>query len=311
MTKTNKIPCDLCGSDEHKFLFEAKDRLHGLDGTFSYVICKNCGLVFMNPQVSPSDIIKFYPPDYAPHKAKVDTKQLDQSAIKNKLKRRPFVASFCKRLSEQSRVLDVGCGNGNFLYEIKTVTGCQIYGIDISKTAAKTAWENYGIDVFTGTVMESPSPDKFFDVITAWSYLEHVNNPSEVLLKISSLLKNDGLCIISTPNFYSLNAKLFREKWYHLDCPRHLHIFTTRTIAGLFEKSNLSIKKIIYNRSSKGVLGSLQYCIYGDNYSNNHRNRVKRSSLLKQIVSPWSGIAALMRQSDIMFICAEKVSRKG
>lgn len=306
MTKTNKIPCDLCGSNEHKFLFKAKDRLHGFDGTFSYVICKNCGLVFMNPQVSPSDIVKFYPPDYAPHKAKVDTKQLDQSAIKNKLKRRPFVASFCKRLSEQSRVLDVGCGNGYFLYEIRTVTGCQAYGIDISKTAAKTARENYGIDVFTGTILESPSPDNFFDVITAWAFLEHVNNPSEVLLKMSRLLKNDGLCIISIPNYESLNAKLFKDKWYHLDCPRHLYIYTTKTIAGLFEKSNLSVKKIIYNRSSKGILGSLQYCLYGDNYSHNHRNRVKRSLLLRKIVSPCSRIAAFMRQSDMMYVCAEK-----
>jgi 2-polyprenyl-3-methyl-5-hydroxy-6-metoxy-1,4-benzoquinol methylase len=306
MTKTNKISCDLCGSNEHKFLFEAKDRLHGFDGTFSYVICNHCGLVFMNPQVSPSEIVKFYPPDYAPHKAKVDTKQPDQSAIKNKLKRRPFAASCCKRLSEKSRVLDVGCGNGNFLYEINTVTGCQAYGIDISKIAAKTAQENYGIDVFTGTILESPFPDNFFDVITAWAFLEHVNNPSEVLLKMSNLLKKDGLCIISIANFESLNAKLFKDKWYHLGCPRHLYIFTMRTITGLFEKSNFTVKKITYNKSSNGILGSLQYCIYGDNYSPNHSNKVKRSLLLRKIVSPWSRITALARQSDMISVCAEK-----
>lgn len=306
MIKRNKIPCDLCGSDEHKLLFEAKDRLHGIDGTFSYVICKNCGLVFMNPQVSPIDIVKFYPPDYSPHKAKVDIKQLDQSAIKNKLKRKPFVASSCKRLSEQSRVLDVGCGKGNFLYEIRTVTGCQAYGIDISKTAAKTARENYGIDVFTGTILESPSPDNFFDVITAWAYLEHVHNPSEVLLKMSNLLKSDGLCIISIPNFKSFNAKLFKDKWYHLDCPRHLYIFTVRTITALFKKSNLTVKKITYNKSSNGILGSVQYCFYGNNYNPNHSNKVKRSSLLRKIVSPWSRITALTRQSDMISVCAEK-----
>lgn len=306
MTQTNKIPCDLCGSDEHKFLFEAKDRLHGFEGTFSYVICKNCGLVFMNPQVSDSDIVNFYPPDYAPHKAKSDTQQKDQSVIQNKLKKKPFISSLCKNLSEQSRVLDVGCGSGNFLYEISTVTGCEVYGIDISKTAAKTARENYGIDVFIGTIMQSPFPDNYFDVITAWAFLEHVNNPSEVLLKVSNLLKNDGLCIISIPNFDSLNAKLFKDKWFHLDCPRHLYIFTAKTITGLFEKSNLKIKKIIYNKSSNGVLGSLQYYIYGDNYSRDHRNRVKRSLLLRKIVSPWSGITALTRQSDMMSVCAEK-----
>jgi len=179
--------------------------------------------------------------------------------------------------------------------------------VDISKIAAKTAWENYGIDVFTGTILESPSPHDFFDVVTAWSYLEHVNNPSEVLLKISSLLKNDGLCVISTPNFDSLNAKLFKEKWYHLDCPRHLYIYTPKTAKGLLEKSGLSVKKITYDKSSKGVLGSLQYYFYGNNYDDNHRNRIRRSSLLKKIVSPWTRIAALVRQSDTMVICAEKV----
>ena len=307
MIKTNEITCDLCGSDEHKFLFKAKDRLHGLDGTFSYVICKNCGLVFMNPQVLPSETAKFYPPDYAPHKAKVDTKQLDQCEMKNKLKRKPFIASICNRLSRQSRILDVGCGNGNFLNEVRTVTGCQAYGIDISKTVAKTVLENYGIDVFSGTILELPYPNGFFDVITAWSYLEHVNNPSEVLLKMSNLLKSNGLCVISTPNFDSLNARLFKGKWYHLDCPRHLYIYTPRTVTGLLERSSLSVKKIMYNKSSKGVLGSLQYCFYGDNYSDNHHNRVRKSSLLKKIVLPWARIAALMKKSDIMVICAEKV----
>jgi len=306
MIKTNKIPCDLCGGDEHKFLFEAKDRLHGFEGTFSYVMCKNCGLVFMNPQVSPDDIVKFYPPDYEPHKAKVHTKQQDRSVIKNRLKKMPFVSALCKKLSGQSRVLDVGCGNGNFLYEIKTATGCEVYGIDISKTTAETARQNYGIDVFTGTIMESPFPDNFFDAITAWAFLEHVNNPSEVLLRMSNLLKKDGLCIISIPNFNSFNARLFKNKWYHLDCPRHLYIYTKRTITGLLEKSNFKVDKIIYNSGSKSVLGSLQYCIYGDNYNPNHRNRVKSSSLLRKIVSPLSGIAALMRQSDMMSVCAEK-----
>ena len=125
-------------------------------------------------------------------------------------------------------------------------------------------------------------------------------------MKMSSILKNDGLCIISIPNFESINAKLFKDKWYHLDYPRHLYVLTARTIAGLFEKSNLTIKKIIYNKSSNGILGSLQYYIYGDNYNHNRCNRVKRSLLLRKIVSPRSKIAALARQSDMMSVCTEK-----
>jgi len=136
--------------------------------------------------------------------------------------------------------------------------------------------------------------------------LEHVNNPSEVLLRISSLLKNGGSFILNTPNFDSFNAKLFKEKWYHLDCPRHLYIYTPRTIISLFEKSGLSVEKVIYDKTSKGVLGSLQYYFYGDNYNPEHRNRIRRSSLLKKIVSPWTRITAFMKHSDTMIIFAEK-----
>ena len=67
MSKDNHICCDLCGGIENKFLFDGKDRLHGKEGTFSYVMCVQCSLVYMNPQVSANDIGKFYPDDYAPH----------------------------------------------------------------------------------------------------------------------------------------------------------------------------------------------------------------------------------------------------
>ncbi len=306
MTKTRMVACDLCGGTKHDFLFSAKDRLHGFEGTFTYVQCKRCGLVYMNPQISPDETGKFYPSDYGPHKAKPKEQYLDPYILKGKYKKRPFSATVFDKLTKSARLLDVGCGNGSFLNEIKSVTGCCVYGLDLSKTAAKTARENYGLDIHTGTILDAPFPNNHFDVITAWSFLEHVPNPSEVLLKILNLLKNGGSCIISTPNFRSVNSKLFREKWYHLDCPRHLYIYNPKTIARLLEKSGLSIQKIKYNKGSKGVLGSLQYYFYGDNYKPEHRNRIRRSLFLRKIMSPLARISALMKQSDVMIIHAKK-----
>ena len=71
MVETNKIACDLCESNDSEHLFDAIDRLHGFEGTFKYVRCSSCGLVYMNPQISMSEIGKYYPDDYAPHKAKI------------------------------------------------------------------------------------------------------------------------------------------------------------------------------------------------------------------------------------------------
>jgi len=306
MVSTKEVPCNLCGNTEHRFLFEAKDRLWGCKGTFKYVQCKQCGLVYMNPQISPDEVGKFYPSDYQPYQAGRKKQCLDADTLRREYKKRPFAAFVFDRLDKSARLLDVGCGNGSFLNEIKTITGCQVYGLDFSGVAAKTAKENFGLDIFAGTILDAPFPPGYFDVITAWEYLEHVNNPSEVLLKIANLLKDEGKCIISTPNFDSFNRKLFRDKWYDLDCPRHLYIYTPKTITGLLQKSGLSVEKIKYPGSSKGLLGSLQYYFYGGNYNPQNRSRIKRSSLLKKIVSPWTRVAALIKQSDRMAVYAKK-----
>jgi 2-polyprenyl-3-methyl-5-hydroxy-6-metoxy-1,4-benzoquinol methylase len=301
-----QVACNLCGSTDCAFLFNAIDRLHGFDGVFTYVKCEICGLVYMNPQVAAQEIIKLYPPDYGPHQAKPQTKERDLRGLRKKVKRASVFAFLCEKLTRLSRLLDVGCGSGTFLSDMRTLTDCEVYGVDVSNLAAKTARQNYGIDTFAGSVLGSPFRSSYFDVITAWSYLEHINDPSRVLRKFSDLLKPDGWCVIKTPNFDSFNARLFKERWYHLDCPRHLYIYTPKTVAKLLEKSMLSVQKVIYDRSSKGILGSLQYCFYGDNYALEHRNRLRRSSFLKQVVSPWSRIAALLKQSDTVVVLAKK-----
>lgn len=308
MIRTRDVVCDLCGSNNRKFLFNARDRLYGFEGTFSYVRCTECGLVYMNPQISLGDIGKFYPDDYGPHQVESEKKRSHKRPLITKFKKNPFAACvFCK-LTRESQLLDVGCGSGKFLNEIRIATGCQVYGVDTSKVAARTAKENYSLEIFTGMLTEVPFPDNHFDVITARSYLEHVNNPSEVMLKLFRLLKQGGDLVIITPNFDSLNSKMFKDKWYALDCPRHLYIYSAKTITKLLEKSGLSVQKIKYDKSSKGFLGSLQYYFHGDNYNPEHRNRIRRSPLLKKVVSPWTRGAALIKQSDIMIVHAKKAS---
>ncbi|MFQ5772821.1 MAG: class I SAM-dependent methyltransferase, partial [bacterium] len=292
--------------EEYKFLFKGKDRLHGHNGTFSYVVCAQCGLAYMNPQLSTKDLEAFYPKDYAPHRVKSPKPEQHKKSAKSKFRGNSPLAFICRRLNNQSRLLDVGCGNGKFLYEIQNLTGCQVYGVDISETAVAAAKNSYNLDIFRGTIIEAPFPNSYFDVITARSYLEHVNNPSEVLRKIYVLLKSDGNCVISCPNFDSLNAKLFKDKWYHLDCPRHLYLYTPKTIANLLDKTGFIITKIAYEKSSKGLLGSLQYYFYGNNFAPKHRNRIRRSSLVKAMVSPLTRITYLIKRADTMAVYTRK-----
>ena len=304
--KNNCIPCDLCGSTEHKFLFYGKDRLHGKNGVFSYVMCDTCGLVYMNPQISPEDLVGFYPNNYAPHHFKPSK---SNRLEKKRRKKSPLPKSALRNLNKNSILLDVGCGNGKFLNEIKNLINCQVYGVDISKTAVKTAKDNFGLDIFHGSITETSFANNSFDLITAWQYLEHVHSPSEVLQKFYHLLKPDGICIISTPNFDSFNAKVFKDRWYGLSCPRHLYIYTPKTINKFLEKAGFLVTGISHDRSSKNLLGSLQYYFYGDNYTPEYHNRVKKNRTVKAVLSPLTRIFALLKKSDNIIVSAKKETR--
>jgi len=319
MIRTQKVPCNLCCSRDSTFLYHAKDRLHGIGGIFTYVQCKECGLVYMNPQVVPEDIEKLYPADYAPHtttgkKTGSKIRNFQNRIIKIPLTARlvkglmnvKIVDSIYRGLNQQSRILDVGCGAGSFLNTVRTDKACEVYGVDISEAAVREAKNSFGLDIFKGTVTEAPLPNAYFDIITAWWYLEHIPDPRATVARVSSLLKNNGYFIMGVPNFNSFHAKHFKDKWYHLDCPRHLCIWTPRAITRLLENHGLAVTKIIYDKTPWGLLGSLQYLLYGDNLNPKYRNRLRQSFLLWILLLPWTILMSLLKKSDIIVVYARK-----
>jgi len=311
----------LCGSKDSTFLFDARDLLHGIRGTFSYVRCSECGLVYMNPQVVPEDVGKLYPPDYAPHST--TAKGSAARSLYNHLTRIPVIAQFIRwltnvkitndiysQLDQNSRILDIGCGAGAFLNRVKIEKGCKVHGIDISEAAVKSAKDSFGLNIFKGTITEAPFEDGSFDVITAWWYLEHIPDPNTTAARISSLLRPNGHCIIGVPNFNSFNAKFFKDRWYHLDCPRHLCIWTPSAMKRLLEQHGLTVTKIIYDKTPWGLRGSLQYALFGDNINPKNRNRIRRSLILWMLLLPWTIIVSMLKKSDIIVVYATKTMDK-
>lgn len=305
--RTKPVACDLCGSQASEPMFEAKDRLHGSPGVFTYVRCSRCGLVYMNPQIVPEDLARIYPSDYGPHQA-VEKKPRSGHALKAELKRIPFASTLCAEFTTDSRLLDVGCGAGAFLAKMHAATGCTVCGVDNSEAAVQTAKQMYGIDIFHGTLLEAPFPDGSFDAITAWSFLEHVPNPRQVIRRMSQLLKPGGLCVICVPNMASFNARVFRDRWYHLDCPRHLHLFSPQTLSRLMAESGLTVDGIAFDRSARGLVQSLRYRFGDDSVPLKYRPKGAGTSLLKAALRPSALLLAWLRQSDVMVASARKRS---
>lgn len=313
MVKTELSHCSLCDEVDYNNILSANDKLYGCPGQFSYVKCKQCGLVFLSPTISDEDIADYYPDDYSPHisKEKPGIKCEGIRSLSKKQERR-FMRDYgikpaiLNSLDHESKALDVGCGSGGFLNKIRKAVGCSVYGVDISELAVENARKLFGIDVFCGPVSEAPFQDNSFDLITAWSCLEHISDPGKTLCKMADLVKEDGVVLIKVPNIASFNARVFGSNWYHLDCPRHLTHFSPKTMSSFLDKCGLAITRIVYHTDAKGFVNSLRLRFGSSDVPLKQRGKMKNGSLLKKAVFPLTATLSMLGKSDLMTIYARR-----
>ena len=151
-------------------------------------------------------------------------------------------------LCENTKILDIGFGNGYLESLIYKKAKCTIYGIDISEDMVRTASEknkkgieNGDIHLSTGDCCEMQFEDNYFDIITTMNTIYFWNDTTQGLREIYRVLKNNGV-------FY--NAALTKED---LD-----KAFYTKNGFKKFEKKDFSrmgkeagFKKISFKKLGK------------------------------------------------------------
>jgi len=101
-----------------------------------------------------------------------------------------------------SRVLEVGCGTGNYIIAIRQATGCQCWGTDISEEMLAEAKERSSEVVFATGKAENPGfADGFFDFIFMVDVIHHVKERAEYYQEAFRLLKPGGhICTVTDNN---------------------------------------------------------------------------------------------------------------
>lgn len=229
------VNCNLCRENKTKTVQEAEE-------PFKVVKCRNCGLVYINPQPDEETIAGHYREEYY------------KEWIEKQMKRR--VLMWKKRLKDlmsyrkSGRLLDVGCGLGTFL-KLAEEEGFEISGTEVSEYVSRYVKESLGIDVFRGNLEEAHFPPSHFDAVTVWHTLEHLPDPRAALKEINRILKKGGLLVVALPNLnnyitrilYPL-AKRKKLRLFSLQAKEwHLYHFTPRTITSMLKDTGFSIMK--------------------------------------------------------------------
>jgi len=125
-------------------------------------------------------------------------------------------------------LLDVGCGNGDFLQKAK-FCGWNVFGIDPDPEATSIGLK-LGLNVGQGGIERFDGEQNLFDVITLSHVIEHVHDPVAVLKACCRLLKPGGQLYLETPNVDSFGHFDYKKNWRGLEPPRHLFLFNSNSL---------------------------------------------------------------------------------
>jgi 2-polyprenyl-6-hydroxyphenyl methylase/3-demethylubiquinone-9 3-methyltransferase len=158
---------------------------------------------------------------------------------------------------KNAKILDIGCGGGLFL-SLLTREDANVAGIELSDSRAQYAATKHGL-----TIHKHPIENDFwqkgyanyFDAVTLWDVIEHVNYPLRTLQSALNVLKKGGLLLIDTPardSFYHQVGEVtyrlsggrfptFLDAMYSSHLFGHKQIFSTAEMKDIFRSSGLEV----------------------------------------------------------------------
>lgn len=217
----------ICGAQKNDILLATVDRYGFHVNTF---ICKQCGLIRINPYLDEGSLQKFYNTDYD-NIYRIETPaniffqdQLNQGNAILKM------ISSVKDDVTNLTVMEIGCSMGGNLLPFQQI-GCSVFGVDYNQDHIAKG-KKLGMDLRVGSWenLQDAAPS---DILILSHVLEHMTNPVLFLKNVLKLVNENGLIYVAVPAIEDIPSS------YGYD------IMSWLQNAHAYNFSNLTLKEVI------------------------------------------------------------------
>lgn len=233
LSKTESITCPLCRS--------ALNQLRHQVAGWKIVECRRCQFVYVNPRLEKTELLNLYASNYFNNK-EVGYFNYTESKPLRKKNFRKWVHDALPHVNTHKNVkaLDVGCAAG-YCLEVFKELGWQPYGIELDKQLVKSLREN-GFSIFDIPLLNISTAEKF-DLIALFDVLEHLTDLQENMGRLHSLLTDEGVVVLVTPDYGNWQRKIFGKNWFQFKPIEHINYFSRKTLHKLATENGFEIIK--------------------------------------------------------------------
>jgi len=209
--------CPLCSAPRAVILSRrARD-----GSSLTTVLCEGCGLGRVHPLPQPGELANFYRARYRlEYKRTYEPKP--HRVLRNARLAVRRISLLRQLLASGLRLLDVGCGSGEFVYILRA-SGVVATGIEPNLGYAAYCREYLQLPVEPALLEDYSLPSRYFDVITLFHVLEHLADPVSVLFHLASALRPAGVLVVEVPNLSSRSTRpanrFHRAHLFHFTVP--------------------------------------------------------------------------------------------
>lgn len=286
--KTEELnACPHCGGRRLKDWRTGRDRLYGLSRQeFRYSKCEDCALVFLSLRPVAEEAHKFYPEHYGPYQATSQTASPSSTNGHGGLGRRASrtlarvlgavnhraggllpdevgakTEKYYRPPSAGAKLLDFGCGSDVFLNWARE-RGWETTGLDFSESVIRRVAASGHRALLMGPRVWDEIEDESLDFVRLSHVLEHLYEPLEVLRRLRGKMKTGAVIHISVPNPACLTSRIFGARWFSLDCPRHVILYSPDVLRKMLAGLGFADADFAHDVITKDFARSLGYLMH-------------------------------------------------